>query len=155
MTETGKQNNEPSMKKVTLPMPESFHALQAPPLPPDLRIGVRDVTLGIRGTDDEKAVRSMFHVLETSNTIPSFKIGARTCVRMSSVRATFWMQEKRAWRGEDQELLVRVHILLNSILTLVSEHNGNAIDERDQAHLLPLIAAAARTIQRVLQIGGA
>jgi len=137
-------------------MPESvFQTLDLPPLAPDILRGVRDITVYLYGTSDRNAIRSVYHLTEKSNTIPTFKLGSMTCARKSSIRATVWMQEKRAWKGEQQELLVRMHVLLSGIITLMSAHGKNATDERDHAKLLALLMEAATTIQRVLQIKGA
>ena len=132
----------------------NFHLVDQRPLAFDILKGMREITLYLRGTSDKNAIRSMYHLTETSNTIPTFKQGAMTCALKSSIRATIWMQEKRAWRSEEQELLVRAHVLLNSILTLMSGHNGHANDNHGRAQLSDLMAEAERTIQRVLQIGG-
>lgn len=133
----------------------SFHMIDVRPPAPDIPKGVREITRFMEGTDDKRAVRGMYHRTKNSNTIPTFKLGSMTCALKSSIRATIWMQEKRAWRSEEQELLVRSHILLTSILTLLSGHNGHANDNYDQAQLSALMAEAATILQRVLRIGGA
>src|ERR1700677_171224 len=112
--------------KAALMADATFHMLDQPPLASDLLKGVRNITLFVCGTANKNAVRGMYHVLETSNTIPAFKIGSIWYARKSSIRATFWSHERRAWRTKDQELLVRIHILLGSILTRASEcHEGD------------------------------
>src|SRR5882762_10489027 len=104
------QQREPAKEPGVMRMADnSFHALDHPPLAPDIIQGVRDLTYYMHGTSDKNSIRSMYHRTETSNTIPTFKLGSTTCARKSSIRATIWMQEKRAWRSEEQELLVRAH----------------------------------------------
>jgi hypothetical protein len=130
----------------------SFHVLDHPPLASDILKGVREITLHMLGTCDKNAIRSMYHRTETSNTIPTFKLGSMTCALKSSIRATIWMQEKRAWRGAMQEDLVRLHTLLSSLLAVLSERNGNVIGDRDETQLKAILAEAARTIRCVIQI---
>ncbi len=130
----------------------SFHVLGYPPLAPNILKGMREITLHMLGTCDKNAIRSMYHRTETSNTLPTFKLGAMTCALKSSIRATIWMQEKRAWRGTMQEDLVRLHILFSSILTFLAERNGNVTVDRDEAQLRALLAETAMTIRRVMQI---
>jgi translation initiation factor 6 (eIF-6) len=101
------------------------------------------------GTADQSAVRSVYHTIEKSNTIPTFKVGSITCALKSSIRAKFWSQEKRAFANGAQEDLVRLHILLTSILNLVAANdNGSAASDP----IRPLLAEAADTIQRVIPI---
>jgi hypothetical protein len=138
------------------PAPEdSFFMLDHPPLPPDIIKGVRGITLYLHGTGDKKLVRSVYHQTEKSNTIPTFKLGSMTCVRRSSIRATIWMQERRAWPSPMEEDLVRLHVLLSGILTLLSEHNGHIGGDRDETQLRALLAEGAKTISRVIQIDAA
>jgi hypothetical protein len=127
---------------------DNFHTVDNRSLAPDVLKTVREITLFTDDTDDKSAIRAMYHRTETSNTVPTFKWGSLTCARKSSIRAVIWMQESRAWKGALQEDLVRVHILLNSLLASLSEQNDNN-------QTLLLMAEAARTIQRLLQIGGA
>jgi hypothetical protein len=133
---------------------DNFHIVDNRPLPPDVLKGVREITLFMEGTDDKSAIRSMYHRTETSNTIPTFKQGSMTYARKSTIRATIWMQESRAWESALQEDLVRVHILLRSILASLAESNEHTVPGHDWT-LSPLMAEAARTIQRVLSSGGA
>jgi hypothetical protein len=67
-------------------------------------------------------------------------------MRKSTFRAKIWMAERRAWQGESQEDLVRLHILLSSLLELLSDARG------DRAQLRLITAEAIKTMQRVLQI---
>jgi hypothetical protein len=131
----------------------SFHMLDHPQLASDLLEGVREIAMFIHGTMDKPTIRSVYHRTETSNTIPTFKLGAMTCARKSAIRATIWMQEKRTWKSDDQELLVRVNMLLNNILTLIEPHH-HANDNRNRAELSLAVAEAMKTIHRLLHIGG-
>src|SRR5882757_390107 len=124
----------------------NFHAVDERPLAGDILKTVREITRFLEGTDDKSAVRGMYHRTEKSNTIPTFKLGSLTCARKSSIRATIWMQERRAWEGAVQEDLVRVHVLLSRLLAVTSEQNGSRANGHDQAQLLPLMAEATKTI---------
>jgi hypothetical protein len=128
--------------------------LDEPPLASDILKGVRNIALFLYGSSDKSAVRSVYHIVETSNTIPTFKLAGFTCARKSSIRAKIWLHEARAWEAGKQEELVRLHILLTSILRHVSttDSDGHAGSGSDQAHLWPLVAEAARTIQRALKV---
>lgn len=126
----------------------AFHTLDVPPLPDDLIIGVRNITLRVMGTDDARAVRSMFNMLENSNTIPWFKLGSRTCVRMSSLRAKIWSQEKRAWARHDQELLVQTHILLSSLVPLLISFS----ETPEVGHVQQLVAISEEAIKTIAQL---
>jgi hypothetical protein len=128
----------------------NFLALGIQPLGGDVVRTVRNISRAILGKDDPKSVRSMFHVLEYSNSIPSFKIGSQTCVMLSSVRAKFWSQEKRAWATEDEELLVRIHLLLTAALPLMMQMNGER--SADAERLAAIMAEAVPTLQRLLGV---
>jgi hypothetical protein len=132
-------------------MPETnFGTLDYAPLAPNLLKGMREIALHMLGTCDKAAIRSMYHRTETSNTIPTFKLGSMTCALKSSIRATIWMQEKRAWRGEMREDLVRLHILLSGLLTLLAGRSGNVAG--DDAQLGAILAESVKTIRHVMQI---
>jgi hypothetical protein len=132
---------------------DNFHRVDNRSLALDVLKTVREITLFTDATDDKSAIRSMYHRTHKSNTIPTFKWGSLTCARRSSIRAVIWMQESRAWQGALQEDLMRVHILLSSILASLAE-NEHSMNGHDRA-LTPLMAEVAKTIQRVLQGGGA
>jgi hypothetical protein len=61
-------------------------------------------------------------------------------------------QKKRAWRTEDQELLVRTHLLLTSMLALI-EPAGHANDNHDSAHLSVVVAETMEAICRLMHVG--
>jgi hypothetical protein len=130
----------------------SFHMIDRRALAPDILKGMREIARFMEATDAQHAIRRWYHITTTSN-FPTFKLGSVTCALKSTIRASIWMQQKkRAWRSEDQELLVRVNILLTSILTMI-EPNGHANDNYDRAHFSAVIAETTKTIQRILHIG--
>jgi hypothetical protein len=128
---------------------DNFHMVPLP-LPPDIRIGVHDITRAIVGRDDEPAVRSMFHVLATSNTIPFFKIGSRNAVRMSTVRAKIWSQERRAFASAESELLAKMHVLISAAAPLMTRLCHGAADEKQHVELTLILAEAGAVIERLL-----
>jgi hypothetical protein len=144
-TETGVMKADHALRMST----SSFHLLDQPALASDILRGIREVTLFMRGVADKKAIRSMYHATETSNTVPTFKLAGMTCARKSSIRATIWLQEKRTWTDTMQEDLVRLHILMSSILSLLSNADRDGIC--DEAKFQAVVAECAVTIQRVLQ----
>jgi len=139
---------------VTRMSDDNFHTVDNRPLPSDVLKGVREITLFTEGTDDKSAIRSMYHRTLKSNTVPTYKWGSLTFARKSSIRAAIWMQESRAWKGALEEDLARVHILLSSILASLEKPNQDPMNGHNRM-LVPLMAEAVRTIQRLLKIGGA
>jgi hypothetical protein len=132
----------------------TFFTLGLQPLGEEVVKGVRDIAKKVLGKDDQKSVRSMYHVLARSNTIPSFKIGSQTCVQMSSVRAKFWSQEKRAWaENPEQELLVKTHLLLTSALPLLIDLGSKQIGEHDLRRLIGMTSEAVPVLQQLLHNG--
>jgi hypothetical protein len=148
------QRNAIKDRGVTRMSDDTFHSVDNRPLAPDVLKGIREITLFTEGTDDKSAIRGMYHRTLKSSTVPTYKWGSMTCARKSAIRAKIWSQESRAWKGALQEDLVRVHILLSSILTSLAEPNEHTVPGHDRT-LSPLMAEAARTIQRVLSSGGA
>jgi hypothetical protein len=131
----------------------NFHTVDSRALAPDLLKTIREIAGFMEGTDAPDALRRWYHITTTSN-FPTFKLGSVTCALKSTIRAHIWMQQKkRAWRREEEELLVRINILLTSILTMI-EPNGHANDNHDRAHFSAVITETTRTIHRLLQIGG-
>lgn len=143
------QSNSIDDASVSLP---NFHRIDSCALGPELLKGMREIARFMEGTDAQHAIRRWYHIT-TSSTFPTFKLGSVTCALKSTIRAHIWMQQKkRAWKTEDQELLVRVNILLTSILTMI-EPDGHANDNYDRAHLSAVIAETAKTIHRLLHVG--
>jgi hypothetical protein len=131
----------------------TFHMIDNRALAPDLLRSVREITQFMEGSDAGSAVRRWYHITATAN-FPSFKLGSVTCALKSTIRASIWMQQKKRARwNEEEELLVRTHVLLSSILTMI-EPNGHANDNHGRAHLSEVMAETATTIRRVLQLRG-
>jgi hypothetical protein len=97
--------------------------------------------------------RSIYHIVETSNSLPTFTFGSKIAASKSAIRATFWSQEKRAWTGENQETLVRLHILLTQILVLSAspDRAPGSNEFRNDIQLLAMMAEARKTIAMLLE----
>jgi hypothetical protein len=124
---------------------EAFFRIEHPPFPSDTDKGVKAISRTVFGSDDKKTLRVIYHLLSSSNSLPAWKLGSMWCMRKSTFRAKIWMAERRAWE-ESQEGLVRLHILLSSLLELLSDARG------DRAQLRLITAEAIKTMQRVLQL---
>jgi hypothetical protein len=125
---------------------EAFFRIEHPPLPSDTDKRVKAISLTVFGSDDKNTLRVIYHLLASSKSLPAWKLGSMWCMRRSTFRAKIWMAERRAWEGESQEDLVRLHILLSSLLELLSDTRG------DRTQLRLITAEAVKTMQRVLQI---
>ena len=104
---------------------DTFHIVDNRPLASDVLRGVPRIAAYLHGDRDKSSIRTTYHWLESSRSIPAYKWGSMWCARKSSILATIWGQERRAWTGDQQEDLVRVHIPLSSILAALSEPNKN------------------------------
>jgi hypothetical protein len=131
-----------------------FHALDEPALASDLLRGVREIAFYVYGTCDRGAIRSIYHLTssEKNRRFPTFKKGGMTCAYKSSIRAHIWMQQRCAWPERTEEYLVRLHILLSGILTLLSERNAHIPAGQDEARLRALVTEGVMTISRIIHI---
>jgi hypothetical protein len=127
-----------------------FHWLDQPPLAPDLLEGARDLSIFLYGTPDK--TRSVYHIVETSTSLPTFPMGSKIGARKSTIRSTFWSKERRAWTEENQETLVRLHILLTQIMVLSASPDRalGRIAPRNDIQLLAMMAEARKTIAMLL-----
>jgi hypothetical protein len=116
----------------------------------DIDKGVKEISLTIFGSANKKAVRAVYHLLLSSNSLPAWKLGSMWCMRKSTFRAKIWMAERRAWRGEGQEDLVRLHIVLSNLLKMLSARPADLDTPGDRSELRLIIVEAVTTMQRVL-----
>ena len=152
MTKQEPMKSASAMTDAQLTSEAVFFMLGLQPLGADLAIGVKEITRRILGKDDPKSVRSMFHALEKSNSIPwSRGKGSQICVQMSSYRAKLWSQERRAWAERDDELLVKTHLLLSATLPLMIDYNLKRINDADLRRLTVMTAEAAATLRQLLR----
>jgi hypothetical protein len=129
----------------------SFFRIDDPRLSDDIDKGVKEISLTIFGSDNKKAVRAIYHLLESSNSLPAWKLGSMWCMRKSTFRAKIWMAERRAWRGESQEDLVRLHIVLSNLLKMLSARPRDLDTAGDRSELRLIIVEAITTMQRALR----
>jgi hypothetical protein len=142
---------------LTRPFPEggvgldTFHWVGKGPLALDLLVQASAISTFLFGTPDK--VRSVYHIVETTNSLPTFPFGGKIAASKSAIRATFWSKQKRAWTDENQETLVRLHILLTQILVLSAspDHALSRHELRNDIELLAIIAEARKTIAMLLE----
>lgn len=128
----------------------AFFRIDDPRLAEDIDKGVKEISLTVFGSDNKKAVRATYHLLGSSNSLPAWKLGSMWCMRKSTFRAKIWMAERRAWRGEGQEDLVRLHIVLSNLLKMLSARPADLDTPGDRSELRLIIVEAVTTMQRVL-----
>jgi hypothetical protein len=130
-------------------MPEdNFHMIDAPEFWTDLLLTAEAISEFLYGTR-EKA-RSVFHVASSSNTLPIFHFGSRLAARKSVIRATFWAQERRAFRDQKEEDLVRLGVLLVQLGTIIRTAYAEPSAPREAELWMLLLSETARTIDRVV-----
>jgi hypothetical protein len=127
-----------------------FFSIDHPRPSDDIDRGVKEISLTVLRSNDEKAVRATYHVLETSNSLPAWKLGSMWCMRRSTFRAKIWMAERRAWQGESQEDWVRLHILLSKLVQFLSEQPSGLDSQDDRSDVRTIIAEVLKTMRRVL-----
>jgi hypothetical protein len=102
----------------------------------------------LHGTPDE--ARGVYHIAESTNTIPFFRYGSRLAARKSVIRATFWAQERRAFRDQKEEDLVRLSVLLVQLSTIIRAAYAEPSAPRETELWMLLLSETARTIDRVV-----
>lgn len=132
---------------------DSFHNLVCPASKGRFLRGTRAIAKFVFDTDDKAAVRSTFHILESSSSIPAFKQGGMWWVRISSLNAKIWAQEKRAWQTQEQETLARLHIVLSMLLPSLVAIDRDLEDDELSSSMSELVAEAVKTIVRLLHTG--
>jgi hypothetical protein len=87
--------------------PDRFHLLNLEPLRDELLIGVAAIAEILYQVANKKTIRATYHVLEFSSSVPSFKLSGRWVVRLSTLKAKWWLQERKAFEGHEEELLAK------------------------------------------------
>jgi hypothetical protein len=130
-------------------MPEdNFHKIDMPEFSKDLLLTAEAISEFLYGTPDK--ARGVFHLASSSNTLPIFRYGSRLAARKSVIRATFWAQERRAFRDQTHEDFVRLGVLLTQ-LRAVGEPAFNTSHSSDEKRLWTmLLLETMRTIDRVV-----
>jgi hypothetical protein len=80
------------------------------------------------------------------------KLGSRWAIRLSVLRAKWWSEERKAFSGDDQELLVKIHILLSAMLPLLVAVCTDDLDPGTNAQLAHGVDEATGLIEQLLQI---
>jgi hypothetical protein len=137
-------------------VPDRFYLLNLylnlKPLKDQLVIGVADISTLLYGKDDRESVRATYHLLESSNTLPAVKFGARWSIRPSAIRAKWWSEESKSFPEESQALLVKAHILLSAIVPLLADVCNGALDDEKALHLAHGVDEVTRVIERLLRV---
>src|SRR5450631_1638910 len=82
--------------------------------------------------------------------LPIFRHGSQLAARKSSVRATVWSLERQAaWSTRNQEMLVRLHILLSQLLKCAAPKTFE--DIRADVEMRVTMAETIKTITALLQ----
>jgi hypothetical protein len=132
---------------------DRFHLLfKKSPLVDELAIGGPAIAKLLFGNDDKETIRATYYLLESSNSVPSGKLGARWWVRPSTVRAKWWLQEAKAFQEADEELLAKTHILLSAIMPLLVEVCNGALDAEKALHLAHGVDEVTLVIEQLLRV---
>ena len=128
---------------------QNFHRLEESEgtLAKDLLEGARPLSMFIWG---EPLIRKLYHLAETSNSLPLFRLGSKIAARKSVIRAMFWAQERRAFQSEKEEELVQLGILLFRVLELIREQSSGPAKPGQAAFWIALLDEASKAIERVL-----
>lgn len=142
-------------------MPKASRQSKIPPKPDDDLHNIDDhelykelvltaplISFELFGTLDKS--RSVFHLAETSS-LPIFHFGSKLAVRKSVLRAFFWSKERRAFRDQDEENLVRLGVLLRRLNDLIRTWNPGSVATDDTALWIMLLTEASRGIGRILK----
>ncbi|MCP3460378.1 hypothetical protein [Bradyrhizobium sp. CCGUVB23] len=84
-------------------------------------------------------------------TLPLVPHGSQIAARRSTIKATLWSRERAAFAEENQETLVRLHILLAQILLLTTRGTDFAAAVRSDQQVRALTMEALRTMVRLIQ----
>jgi len=149
MTNTSKPVATAAFRKNGSSVPgDNFHLIDAPEFWKDLLVTAAKISEFLHGTPDE--ARGVYHIVESTNTFPTFRYGSRLAARKSVIRATFWAQERRAFRDQKEEDLVRLGVLLTQ-LRAIGESAFITSDSPNEKQLWTmLLIETMRTIDRVV-----
>jgi hypothetical protein len=77
--------------------PERFFVLKLPTLTEQQSlVGVKRISILVRGSDDARSVKATYHELEHHRSIPSSRQGSQWKVRPAVYRAKIWSDEQKA-----------------------------------------------------------
>jgi hypothetical protein len=127
---------------------DDFHNIDDDGLHKELILGAAPIATYVFGTPDR--ARSVYHLAETAR-LPIFEFGTKLAVRKSVLRAYFWALERRAFRDQDQEQLVRLGVLLRRLNGLIRTWNTSSVATDDNTLWIMLLTEASRAIDHVLR----
>jgi hypothetical protein len=144
---------EESMRKVSdrsaiPPKPtDDFHNIDDSELHRQLVLGAAPIASYVFGTPDK--ARSVYHLAAASR-LPIFQFGTKLAIRKSVLRAYFWALERRAFRDQDEEQLVRLSMLLRTLNALIRTGKTGSVATDDTTLWIMLLTEASRAIDHVL-----
>jgi hypothetical protein len=128
---------------------DNFHEIDYPEFWKDLIIGAKELSTFLFGTPDK--VRSAFYLGEKT-TLPICRLGSKLLAQKSVIRAFFWARQRRAFRDEQEEQLVRLGVLLQKLLVLVRAAQQEGVAKPGDIHLwMALLTETSRSIDLVLK----
>jgi hypothetical protein len=136
---------------VTRMTDDDLHKIDYPEVWKELIVGAEGLSTFLYGTPDK--ARSVYHIVEKSNTLPTFRLGSKIAAFKSTIRSSFWAQQRRVFRDQKEADLVQLGVLLLKLLTLVRTANGNgtAMPASGDVHLwMAVLTETSRAIDRIL-----
>jgi hypothetical protein len=141
--------SERSRKSNIPPKPDDdFHNIDDHELHKELVLTAPHISSYLFGTPDK--ARSVFHLAETTS-LPIFHFGSKLAVRKSVLKAFCWARERRAFRDQDEEQLVRLGVLLRELRGLIGAGKIGSLPPGDIHLWMMLLTEASRAIDRVFK----
>lgn len=141
------QPNKP-VDEIPAPPKDDFYKVDDPEFWKDLVVSAKGFSTWFYGTPNK--ARSIFHLVETSQ-LPTFRMGSQIAARKTILRAFFWSQERRAFRDQKDEDLVRLGVLLPRLGELMRAAYDAPTAPRDMQLWRLLLVETVRTIDRILK----
>jgi hypothetical protein len=128
---------------------DNFYKIDYPEFWKDLLVSAEAISTFLYGTPDK--ARSVYHLVETSNTLPAFRLGSKLAALKSTIRATFWARQRRAFEDQKEGNLVQLGVLLMKLLVLARAAQQDRTNKPGDIHLwMALLAETSRSIDRIL-----
>jgi hypothetical protein len=115
----------------TSSLDSNFHRIDAPDFSKDLLLGAEEISIWLFGTSER---RRLYHLIETSRGIPTFRLGSKIAAQKSVLRAAFWAQQKRAFSNDNVETLVRLRLMLLKTREVTGASDGNVAPKTGFGH---------------------
>jgi len=128
---------------------DHLHLLDFPHLPDDLLVGAPAIAASTYGPGEE---RKVYHIWKTRPaTLALMPHGSQIAAQRSVIKATFWARVRPGFAHENQELLVRLHVLLTQILFLTARGANMPAAIGEDAQVRALTIEALRMIVMLIQ----